>query len=479
LEKYLHISNIKLQLKKFSICNQLCTMKRSPIHQIIDSFEKSFNQLKIRISDKELERLGLLVYNAMIGSRRKFHTPEHPLNVMKDLKNPLQKLAVLFHDVVYFQVDDGFPPNLKDFLEDYAEIKEGEVYIKRSHFAEYDTAFRIVLDIFGFSLGQKLSTFQGLNEFLSAVVAIKYLEPFLTKKQLAIIAVSIELTIPFRPETEIWSLNQIYENLKRLNQKYFLDFQEPEIENAIKLAVEIANADVLNFSDADKGRFLDNTWLLIFETNNIQTNLDGYSYSVIKYREGIMKTEGFINNLNSEHVFKQYKGVPNDEIFNYLKLKVKENLEVAKEYLQIKLLVATILEAFAIITGDDVPVALLTGGIRNRSTRQVERAEDHLPAPTPLYEDIYCQPDVLNLLEQGRSSEISFDMKNSPLSSFVYRSLGSKRCKELMEKVRLLYAEKIYYYEFLEAIEKPVLSALAKACAKLAVTRAKALSKYF
>jgi hypothetical protein len=42
-----------------------------------------------------------------------------------------------------------------------------------------------------------------------------------------------------------------------------------------------------------------------------------------------------------------------------------------------------------------------------------------------------------------------------------------------------LYAEKIYYYEFLEAIEKPVLSALAKACAKLAVTRAKALSKYF
>ncbi len=455
-------------------------MKRSPIHQIIYILQESFNELKTKVADKEVEYLGLLIHNSMIGTRRKFHIPEHALTVLKDLKNPLQKLSILFHDVVYFQVDGGYPVNLQDFLEDYATIKGDEIFIIRNHLTEHDTVFRLVLDIFGFSLGQKLSPFQGLNEFLSAVTAAKLLEPFLSPKQLATIISCIEATIPFRPLSDFWSYEQNEKKLERLNKKYQLEYKGKEIENTTKLSVEVANADVLNFSDTNVGRFLDNTWLLIFESNNIQTNLDGYSYSIIKYRQGIMRTENFIRLLNPDNIFREYKGTPNKKTFLQLQTQARINLIVASEYLQIKLLLATILEAFAIVTGEDVPLSLLTGSARNNfSKHHVDRAEDFLPIPTPLYENIVYQPEVLHLLEHGRETETSFDMKNSPLSAFVYKSLGSKRCNELINKARELYDEKIYYYEFLDFIDKPVISALAQACAKVAMTRAKALEKYF
>ncbi|TAE73949.1 MAG: hypothetical protein EAZ85_05655 [Bacteroidetes bacterium] len=455
-------------------------MKRAPIHQIIFILQESFEELNVKISDKDVEHLGLLIHNSMIGNRRKFHLPEHVLSVMKDLKNPLQKLAVLFHDAIYFQVDGGYPQNLQDFLEDYAMIKGDEVFIIRNDITEHDTIFRLVLDIFRFSLGQKLSPFQGLNEFLSAVTAAKLLEPFLLPKQLATIITCIEATIPFRPQTEIWSFKQNENNIERLNNKYQLGYKAKEIENSIKLSVEVANADVLNFSDTNTGRFLDNTWLLIFESNNIQTNLDGYSYSIIKYRQGIMRTESFIRTLNPDNIFHEYKGTPTKEIFTNFRTQARSNLLIACEYLQIKLLLATILEAFAIVTGKDVPLSLLTGGVRNSTTKhQIDRVEDFLDTPKPLYENIEHQPEVLHLLEYGRETETSFDMKNSPLSAYVYKSLGSKRCAEIIEKARDLFSEKIYYYEFLDFVDKPIISALAKACAKVATTRAKALAKYF
>ncbi|TAG04529.1 MAG: hypothetical protein EAZ44_04780 [Cytophagia bacterium] len=456
-------------------------MERSAIHQIIDTFQTSFETLKIKITDREVEHLGLLVYNAMIGNRRKFHLPEHSLLVMKDLQNPLQKLAVLFHDVVYFQVDNGYPENLKDLLEDFAEInEENEVFIIKSHFTEYDITFRLVLDIFGLRLGEKLSPFQGLNEFLSAVTAVKLLEPFLSNKNLTSIATCIEATIPFRHETKIWSFQKIEDKLNQLNEKYKLDYKPKEIEKTVKMAVEVGNADVLNFSDKNTGRFLDNTWLLIFESNNIQTNQNGYSYSIIRYREGIMRTENFIRLLNPDTIFHEYKNTPDEETFAYLRSQARSNLLIACEYLQIKLLLATILEAFAIVTGEDVPLSLFTGGVRNsQSKHHIDRVEDFLPTPEVLYPNSYCQPDVLYLLEHGRASETDFDMKNSPLSAYMYRCLGSQRCNEIVEKARDLFNEKIYYYEFLDFIDKPIISILAKACAKMATTRAKGLSKYF
>ncbi|MCU0443993.1 MAG: hypothetical protein MUE85_03685 [Microscillaceae bacterium] len=452
-------------------------MEKSPLHKVIILFQQSFHTLSVEISNPGVERLALLVHNSMSGERRKFHAPAHVIHVCQHLSNPLQVLAGLFHDVVYFQVDGGFPLPTRILLDRYVEIQNNEVNILPE--VPQETLFDLALGVFGFELGQKLSPIAGLNEFLSTLVAVKELEKYLPTSHLLTIMACLEATIPFRMSDESGKTHfeKLADRLKIANDKYDLNLNETEIDEIIKLAVEIANQDVLNFSDQDTGRFLDNTWLLLFESNNILSNLEGHTYSIVKYRQALMKTEGFIRFLNPLSIFHEYKGFPDAQTFAYLNQQAERNVKIAREYLGLKVLSATVLEALAMTTGGDAPMALLTGGIRT-ADNMIERAEDYLPA---LQEAIHTDYDeaVLNLLEYGRASETHLDMKNSPLSAFIYKSLGSRRCTELLAKAQDLFAEKIDYSDFLHEFDRPVLAMIAQACAHIALTRQTALKKYF
>jgi hypothetical protein len=452
-------------------------MEKSPLHKVIILFQQSFQNLSIDISNPGIEHLALLVHNSMSGERRKFHSPTHVLEVCQNLPNPLQVLAGLFHDVVYFQVDGSFPLPTRSLLSNYVQINDSEVSILPA--VADDDLFQITLQVFNFELGQKLSPFAGLNEFLSALVAVKELEKYLPKPHLLTVMACLEATIPFQmPDKEGKThFDKLATRLAMVNQNFALNLSSLEIDKIVTLAVEIANRDVLNFSDQDTGRFLDNTWLLLFESNNILSNLEGHTYSIVKYRQALMKTEGFIRSLNPLSIFHDYHGFPDAQTYSYLNSQAERNLKIAREYLGLKVLTATVLEALAMTTGGDAPMALLTGGIRT-AENMIERAEDFLPA---LNEAVHTDYDevVLNLLEYGRASEIHLDMKNSPLSAFVYKSLGSKRCAELLAKAQELFAEKITYVDFLSEFDRPVLSLIAQACAHIALTRQTALEKYF
>lgn len=453
-------------------------MEKAPIHQIIYLFKRAFADLNVQIRDKELEDFALLIHSAMLGARRKFHTPEHVLSVCQNLHHPLQILGGLFHDVIYYQVDGGFPEIVEDFLEGIIKLKREDIFIQKTPRTEQDEILRMCLDVFGFQFEQKLLVYNGLNEFLSAYIAGKSLEKFLPNAQILCILACIEATIPFRTTNEkgLSHFEQLAQKLQYTNQKYALKLSDIHIEHYTQLAVGVANEDVANFAGKDTGRFLDNTWLLIFEANkNLFAKFSGFVSSILQYRHGIMKTEGFIKNLKPESVFHQYKNIPDDAHFQYLQQQATINLAIAKEYLGVKLLTATLLEALAHTTGGDVPISVFTGGIRTEENL-VERAEDYLPA---CLENTIYNDQVFKLLAYGRASDVGFDMKNSPLSAFIYKSLGSKRCMELLENARDFFSEKIYYHEFLTNFDAPVLSAIAQACAKIAITRAEALEKYF
>jgi hypothetical protein len=97
------------------------------------------------------------------------------------------------------------------------------------------------------------------------------------------------------------------------------------------------------------------------------------------------------------------------------------NIRVAREYMYIKILATTVLEALARATGGDAPLSLFMGDVPKEGA-SIKRLEYFLPelenAPWVDQHSVIYQ-----LLESGRASDVGFDMKNSPLSLFIYKAL--------------------------------------------------------
>ena len=351
-------------------------MKDGIIQHTIKVLQRIFNDLHVTISLYTIERLAVIIHSAMGGAARNFHTLEHVFNMLHP-SDPLHCLAALFHDIVYYQVDKGFPPEIHNILSSYIREEEGDVYISKT-IPPDDRIIFLTLDIFHFTMGQKLSPFGGLNEFLSALVMNKILGSIIPEKDCVQITVCIEATIPFRTqnrEDEGWATD-LELRLAHCNEKYGLSMSPEEVVAAIKRAVLFANTDVENFAEQNVGKFLDNTWRLLQESNS--TLRSGEIYFIRDYRRALQKTEGFFANLNPDNVFTRYREVPPEKEYKNLQILVNRNIHIAREYLGIKLLAIAIIEALAEITGGDAPVALFMGGIP-KEEEDAKRFEDFLP----------------------------------------------------------------------------------------------------
>lgn len=446
-------------------------MAKSLINRLVEGFLNAFVQLHIQIPVYKIEHLATLVHHSMDGEKRNFHTSRHALSVSEG-QDGVPTLAGLFHDIIYFQIDNGFPMYTHEMLLPFVEIDGDEVFIKPEFDIE-DILFTFCLEIFEFQPGQKLSPFSGLNEFLSAFVAAKSLEEFLTRKQLLMIIACIEATIPFRmPDKRgISAYDRLEMRLRRISIQYDVDFSEHEISQTVRWGVTLANKDVENFAYQDVGEFLDHTWALLPETNGTLWATE--VYSIRNYRQALLKMENFLSFLNPDSVFQQYKDTPDNKFYHDLNQQAHYNIDIARDYLGIKLLNIAIIEALALTTGGDVPISMFLGDIRHAG-QKVERAEDYLPK-TGLNDDLEYNEVLYALLEFGRAHESSFDMKNSPLASFVYKSLGTQKTNDYLDSAKDMFAHRISPEDFLRKIEAHVVCSIAKACAMLAFTRREAL----
>lgn len=456
-------------------------MEKSVINQIVVQLEQCFTQLSVRTSEEELEKITLLIHTSLTSYGRKFHTPEHIFEICKDLHHPLQILSALFHDLVYFQVDGGLPEKAKSTLEQFLVINDLEVFTKEAAKIQ-EPLFELCLNVFAFEYEQKLSPFQGLNEFLSALLALLTLKKILPLKDLLAIAACIEATIPFRKPDEKGEnhLYQLEDRLSKINLKFSLGISQEEIEQIVKMALDVANLDVLNFSSEDVGVFLVNTWLLISEANSDLSNAKArsYAFSIAQYRQALMKTESFIRNLNAEDVFHQYKNFPEDGLYQHLEEKAHNNLKVAREYLAVKLFTMGVVEALANLTGGDAPLSMFMGDIRDEKHPDMERAEDYL-STTELQSEIDVNPQVLYLLDHGRASESDFDMNRSPLSAFIYKSIGSEKIQLYLEHAKKMFEGHLSTVHFIHIIDKKIVKEIAIACSRVALTRKKSLEKIY
>ncbi|MBN2149553.1 MAG: hypothetical protein JW726_19355 [Anaerolineales bacterium] len=449
-------------------------VKTGTIQQLIDVLADAFVRLRINVSDDALEDIAITIHKAMSVEARHFHTPDHVLG-LTDRNDPIQSLAALFHDIVYYQVDRGFSPEVQAIVAPYIREEGGDLYIVDNG-TQDDICFRIALHIFGFAPSQKLSPNTGLNEFLSTLVMYKKLSGLVPNLELVKIIVYIEGTIPFRGQNAqgYGPFEILSHRLAEVSRDFNLSLTSQEIDAIVQGAVVFANKDVENFSEENPAMFLDNTWKLLQETN-IALRSRGF-YSIHEYRLALQKMHAFLMVLDPGVVLHRYKGVPPKAEFQRMLRFTRQNVLTAREYLGLKLLTMGILEALAEITGGDAPVSLFMGDVL-RDQEDEKGLEDYLPhVEIPV--SVNPQSRVYRLLHAGRATQSDFDLKNSPLTLFILKSLGSEKASRCMEYALEMFAGKITAQEFLRHIDPWVVGSVAQASAYMVPTRSDRLEQF-
>ena len=433
---------------------------------MIRLYRDALDQLQLRHTPEQLESWSLGIHYAMSSRSRAFHQLDHILEVARGLQ-PLQVLAALYHDVVYYQVDREISPAVLDKIKNVLVIKDGHFFIPREI---PDAKLRLVCEVFDFSPDQELNVFGGMNEYLSATVAISDLGALLTDIQIAALASYIRATIPFqgKNKTEKSFPERIAATLTWLSSRDGWNCSSGQIDEMTRRAIEMGNRDVSNFGHEDLAVFLDNTWKLLAEGNPALSALG--AYTIKSYRTSLMKMEGFMKQLDPAVVFHEYKNFPAP--FASWQQSAAINIEQAVGYLQAKLLTTTILEAIAELTGGDAPIVLLAGASKeiDPSAKQIQ---DFLKDPKAYRTGKFSGMNerIYRLLSEGRISATSFDSKASPLSAFIYSALGEASLRSYVEHGKKMIKSEMPPLDFLKSLPDPLAKEMVEAVAQLCEVR--------
>jgi hypothetical protein len=443
------------------------------IHSSINLLAKALEDLGAQVTLQETEHLAVMINEAMTAGARSFHTPEHVFALV-DPGNPHTTLAALFHDLVYYQVDLGFIPQIAEAVRGSIDARDDGLWLRPRAHAE-DRGLAICMAVFGVQAGQQLSPFGGMNEFLSALVMHRKLSGHLRERDLIPATACIEATIPFRtPDANGRTPAELLEKrLHAASDELGLALSRKTVEQAVQWAVTFANRDVANFSEKEVTRFLDNTWKLLPETNpSLRTQ---GVYSIRSYRIALQKMSGFLNGLDPATIFAQYHGAPPEKEYRQMVARGQRNIATARDYLGIKLLTSAVLEALAEISGGDTPISLFMGDIG--AQKKGNRLEDYLPEPRPRT-GARLDQTLRDLLAHGRASASSFDLQNSPLSLFIYMSLGSDGFRDFLAAAHGMFGGNPSPRAFLDSLPAEMVASVADGAAQMAFTRRRELFAY-
>ncbi len=442
----------------------------------LESLIWAINELQGKVEPTQLEHISELIIQTMTGPWRYFHTPEHIFEVGGSV-DPIEVLSALFHDLVYVQVDQGVSLNISSYIAPFVKEVKGQLIVRDSLELNNHKMFSLVRTVFGFALGQSLSPMSGQNEFLSAVIAAQTLENFLPAMVIVQIAACIEATIPFRPKlpSGLTPSDVLYERLTAINQQYNFGWTDAQTIDVVKRSVRLANRDVENFAYPNSGDFLDNTWNLLPETNHELINAN--SYTVAGYRRSLQKMEGFMNFLKPELVFQHFMGEPDEETYQDLVSRTRKNIEVAKLYLGSKLIALAILEGLSYRMGRDIPLSTMTGDFPTPGII-TPALEQFLPdVPIAYQPKTPLEAEVLDLLNKGRNRDSAYDIKNSPLTTFIIKSTGFEGIEYLLKRSKEFFAGKISSEEFLADCNSDVVNTIMEGVLTLFESRKTALRK--
>jgi hypothetical protein len=452
------------------------TVAIATINRFIRLFHESFQALSAPVAMVDVERLAMLVHHSMDAKKRTYHTAGHVFALCEGM-NPRQVLAALFHDVVYYQLDGGFPLQAGPWLEGVTRTENQALVLQA--IKPDDVALQLCIEIFGFKAGQVLPLYGGMNEFLSAVVAARLLHRHLTMADLIAVVACIEATIPFRAPAEpggtaaqvlaqrvrAQSLVQLPELLPARSLESLQDRMATHVSTAVKEAVLLANRDVGGFAEPDPGRFLSSTWLLIDESNAPLAAVGVYSLQ--EYRAALMRMDTFLAGLNPQHIFQDFDGLPDTATLTSLRATAQRNIKFACNFLDAKITSIAVIEALALCTGTDCPISMFLGDVRSAYGKP-DRVEDFLPA-APSGQALNAE--LLKVLEKGRALESANDLTASPLTAFVYRHLGQEGIREALHRARQMFDGSLPALGFLQTLNGDMVRAIIRACSQIALSR--------
>jgi hypothetical protein len=449
-------------------------LRTGNIQQIINLFKEAFEHLNVDFQLSTLEEHAILVDKAMSAEGRIYHTMDHVFDLIRST-DPIITLAALFHDIVYYQVDDGILPEIKDLLAPQViEDQDGIRLAKRG--PSDDRSAKLACMIFGFTPGENLTASSRMNEFLSTLTANLCLKGVIPPQHLAAIDACIEASIPFRNKRgqREGSFDVLAGRLELANKVMKLNLGEDEIICIVQKAAGFANMDVHSFGEDDPARFLATTWKLLPETNH--SLLSSEIYSIKDYRLAIQKMDQFFNSLDPEKVFNSYRGVPSEEEMGKMVQAAEDNIKTGGEYLDVQLATIAILEALAEATGGDGPLAMFMGSTyKGQGPMSLVGKEFSGVAPT--VDKLHTSP-VYQLLLTGGADDPNSDIRLTPLALFVYLKLGPARLRATLEKAAKFFNAEMDALEFLAAVDQDVISPIAQSCAEVVVTRRESLLEF-
>jgi hypothetical protein len=404
-------------------------------------------QLHLNAQETDLARISELVVQPLTGQWRQFHTIEHIFEVGGN-DDPLEMVAALFHDVVYVQIDLCINFNLARYITPFVrEIKPlragmtEELIVRDPHDIDDDPMFRLVSTIFGIVPGDRLKPQAGQNEFLSALVAAKVLEGVFPATAIAQIVACVEATIPFRvapTEGPDSCGERLHQRLCAANEALRLGLDAATLDAATRRAVRLANRDVEGFASSNPAEFLDNTWNLLPETNHAL--LTNTAYTVRDYRLSLQRMRRFLSRLDAVAVFRRFADEPAELVHRERLARAEHNLAIASRYLGAKLVSIAFLEALSMRIGPDMPLTMIMGTLPRPDAPPAPTLEGFLPrAGSPPADLSAVESTVLRLLEFGRLSELSYDLKHSPLAAYFALQLGLGPMLELLGPAEPLF----------------------------------------
>ena len=443
----------------------------SVIHSVIDLFLNAFRGVKEGVCPSPLvvEKWGIMISDVMSSGRRKYHDPSHIFSVVKNTHGPIEILAAIFHDLIYIQVDKEIHPKLHPYLKDFQILHQRGCVLPPHSDDRNDPILTIIYEIFGVTHGKILTPAVGLNELMSAVVAARVLKPYLSLWNLVQLIACIEQTIPFccNSENSDFHFMTLKIRLQNVCEKFSIDVSSDQIDESIRMCVRVSNADVFGFAEKDSAEFLSHTWSLILESNAVLSNS---FYLISEYRVSLEKLQSFYFYLKTDSIFRRHLEEPSLHKLNHLKKCAEQNIAISKEYLQLKILAITLIEAIAELTGGDAPVSLMTGG----SYKDADAGSTHfenLLDPRVKKQEVNLDPVLLRLLVVGREGTSSFDLKHSPTAAYLYQRMSREEIMTAVEVGKKFVQKKALPRDVVFAIPKSVVCAVINAIAEVTPTR--------
>ena len=430
-------------------------VKQTSLQRLSSNLEGAVSSLtSSTVSDRLIEEWSVLIYDSMSAPSRTFHCLDH----LWDITSPndadpaafdgdaIQTIAAYFHDVVYYTIDGGLSPAQSAKLSGIIAIDPADATTMSlspdiAYYSALDPYPAMVCDVFGFDAasGTALDPFDGLNEFLSAMIAVRCLQSTLSFRDLIAVAACIEATVPFRfnDDNGVSPSQALYNRVVMVRNKYQSQLSggggagsdgsgsltDADLIQMVQRAVGLANRDVKNFAESPH-RFLANTWALLPESNTcFRGNCP--TYRISDYASALTRMAGFFTYLDPAVIFAQFRGYPANGEYHELIGRARQNLKIAQTYMKAKVLAAGVLAALAELSGGDCPMTLLCGDLPSSSSSSSSpRIEDYIEVEFP--SDVTIDETAFAILRDGRDGDSAFDIPNSPIATYIYGVIGDK-----------------------------------------------------